>query len=296
MKKIALVTPSKAYLPELLAYQTYFSPKYEVDIVKLSDDLSSYDILWFFMGTEGRGLRDGQYIIHEYASLSKPPLSRIKNLLKKVIVSKPDLRIFLNEQVRTEMNFKDGIPSVIRDMGVSSSFIKSSVEWNYYQWDYIYVGAMDESRKLHIAIDKLLDLNPKAKIALVGEPNKNLVKRYDKYSVDFIGRVEYTSIPRYLMKAKYALNYVPDVYPYNIQTSTKFLEYIACGCCVITNKYKWVKEYCSVNDLNVIYLDDIDPSMLSSLTSNRNLHVKDINCPMSWDEAIRMSRIEEFLP
>ncbi|EGQ9284141.1 glycosyltransferase family 4 protein, partial [Vibrio vulnificus] len=280
MKKIALVTPSKAYLPELLAYQTYFSSKYEVKIVNLSDDLSPYDILWFFMGTDGRGLRDDQYIIHEYASLSKPPLSRIKNFLKKVIVSKPDLRIFLNEQVRSEMNFRDSIPSVIRDMGVSSSFTKSPVDCSYYQWDYIYVGAMDASRKLYIAIDKLLKLNPKAKIALVGEPNEKLVKRYDNYSVDFIGRVDYASIPRYLIRAKYALNYVPDVYPYNIQTSTKFLEYIACGCCVITNKYKWVKEYCSNNNLNVIYLDDIDLSIRSSLTCNSKLNIRDVNFPM----------------
>ncbi|HIH0861713.1 TPA: hypothetical protein ACYHTD_003486, partial [Vibrio cholerae] len=206
MKKIALVTPSKAYLPELLAYQTYFSRKYEVEIVKVNDDLSSYDILWFFMGTNGRGLRDDQFIIHEYASLSKPPLSRAKNFLKKVFISKPDLRIFLNDRVRYEMNFKDAIPSVIRDMGVSTSFIKSSIKVNNHKWDYIYVGAMDASRKLHIAIDKILKANPQAKIALVGEPNKNLEQRYDKYSVDFIGRVKYETIPSYLVKAKFALN------------------------------------------------------------------------------------------
>jgi hypothetical protein len=61
-----------------------------------------------------------------------------------------------------------------------------------------------------------------------------------------MGPVSRDQLPEIYKNARFGLNYTPDIYPYNVQTSTKTLEYLASGLGVISNKYKW-SEFFSVS-------------------------------------------------
>lgn len=56
MKALGLVSPGKAYLPEIEFYEDFFKVKYDVYRVKSGDDLTEFDVLWYFMGRAGKGL------------------------------------------------------------------------------------------------------------------------------------------------------------------------------------------------------------------------------------------------
>ncbi|WP_114765992.1 glycosyltransferase family protein [Vibrio rhodolitus] len=290
MKSIGLVTLNKAYLPELNAYKEFFASNYTLSIVCESEDLSRYDILWYFMGTSGKRYRVDQFVIHEYASLSTPPLSKIKNFIKRVFICKPDLRVFLNVNVKNEMGFSDEVPSVTRDMGVGRSFFECQEQTHDIKWDFIYVGSMEQARRIHLAIDSILKFRPDARVALVGLASDFLISRYSgNENIEFIGKVDYEEISSLIRSSHVGLNYVPDIYPYNMQTSTKFLEYLACERVVVTNRYSWVEEYCEKNDVDVIFLDELHK--LTSLTIKASK-----SKVLSWDEVIEISRIESYLP
>lgn len=291
MKSLALVRTGRAYLPELDAYKDYFKGKYNVSIVFDSDDLSRFDILWYFMGSKGKRFHKDQFIIHEFASLSRPPYSGIKNFIKKKVLNTPDLRVFLNGYVKNGMAFTDNVPFVFRDMGVDPVFNESAT-CDKKRWDVVYVGAMDSSRKIDVAINQLTSKLPKVKIVLVGDAPAKLRRRYECDNITFLGRVDYKSVPDVIKQAKFALNYVPDVFPYNIQTSTKLLEYIACGTPVISNRYHWVEDFSSKNSVDVVYLDDFSSEHLKKapiMAKNRGLISQ-------WQEVISNSKLEQYLP
>ncbi|MEY0435513.1 glycosyltransferase [Providencia huaxiensis] len=164
-----------------------------------------------------------------------------------------------------------------------------------YKWDFIYVGAMDKSRKLHVAIDKIIEYKPDARIVLVGDAPSYLIKRYRNYHIDFTGKIPYTEVPDILKKAKIAINYIPDIYPYNIQTSTKLLEYLASKCLVLTNKYSWVEEYCNERSLSILFFEEIDKAFEENYFSLNELDENQKSVKL-WNEVIYDSNIEEYLP
>ncbi|SNY51838.1 Glycosyl transferases group 1 [Arsukibacterium tuosuense] len=248
MKSLCFVHQSKAQLPELQAYADYFRPLYQVEVSSPAADLSGYDIVWFFMGFCRYQPKPGQFIVHEYASLSTPPLARIKDQLKRRLNSRPHLRVFQNKKQSELLQFNDGVPERFRDMGIANHFRpQAGIE---KKCDLIYVGSMDKSRQLEKALDVVLKLQPHASIWLVGQPSAYLQQRYQRYAgVRFTGPVANSQIPQLLNQARFGLNYVPDVYPYNLQTSTKLLEYAACGLPVIGNKNSWVSHFLTQNPL-----------------------------------------------
>ena len=82
------------------------------------------------------------------------------------------------------------------------------------------------------------------------------------------GRLERKYIPDIYKKCRFGLNYTPDIYPFNIQTSTKTLEYLASGLGIISNRYKWSQEFCLKHNINfhwyengnVLFSDFVDYS------------------------------------
>lgn len=245
--KIAIVDTKKAYLPEIEAYLKFFNKLDDFEVYRVyEEDLNdgireNYDVIWRFMGLDTRRGKN-TYVIHEYNSLTVGKFSKLKDIIKKYINMKPDLRIFLNEEIKSKMNFKDQIPYIIRDMGISREFFLNSNVLKK-EYDYIYIGSMDKNRRL----DKVLDVfreNKSKSILLIGEPTKDLFDAFkDSENIFFEGRVEQSLIPEIASKATYGLNYIPDIYPYNIQTSTKLLEYCALGLKVVTTNYKWLNDF-----------------------------------------------------
>lgn len=242
-KSIAFIHPGKAYLPELHAYRAYFeSHGFEVEI-SLARDLQNrrrYDILWYLMGT-GNNLNTNAIVVHEYNSL---PVSAtaVKIFIKKLVNKTPDLRIFLSKTVRDKYNFSAGVPSLIRDMGVHPSFYaeENSSPKNF---DFVYSGEMQRAGLRQLIEFFARDYSHRS-LLLIGEIPKSLLYILEQAkNIEAPGKCAYAEIPALLAQCSYGLNYVPDKYPWNVQTSTKLLEYCAAGLKVITTAYSWVDEF-----------------------------------------------------
>jgi hypothetical protein len=243
-----------SYLPEAYAYYDFLiSCNYDVI---LSQDYKGYqpDLVIKFLGFSFNSRIDNKFsIIHEYSSSSVPPLPHIKNYLKSTLNAKPNGRIFLNNFVKTSFNFNDNVPFIFRDMGIDKLFF----DLNYQgakKYDIIYCGT--EHIGLKSALIKLVDF--KFKIVLVGNFSIDLKNAFksNKYFT-FLGRLDRNELPHIYKLCRFGLNYTPDIFPYNSQTSTKTLEYCAAGLGVISNRYFWVENFIKVRNGKFLWLDEI---------------------------------------
>ncbi|NIY46202.1 glycosyltransferase family 1 protein [Cedecea colo] len=271
MTVINFIFPKHENLPEIKHYIDYFS-KIGINcycnsksIAFIRNEALVY-IEWHIMGThflhQPKFLNkiDGKcFLIHEYASLSTGKnklIKLIKDLIKHKCSHKPDHQLFLNGYIQKRMAIR-GVYGELRDMGVSNIFIKSRNKVNnalLETYDFAYVGSMAAERKIENFLD--CDLFNEKKILMLGNPPSYLKKRYEKKSnINFIGRVEQDDIPYHLAQVRVCINYIPDEYPYNQQTSTKLIEYLTLGKDVISNKYEWVFKF--LNDNKIAY-EDID--------------------------------------
>jgi len=234
IKSIAIEKSNNAFLPEAYVYRDYFRSNGLVCeiISKGSKDIMNYDAVLLFHGFHPFWKKYPKFIISEYNSLSTGKFNRIKNIAKRIFNVKGDLYIFLNEDVRKHMFFNSNINYVIRGMGYSSSNIQLSRTEKIF--DIIYCGSYRPG--VNDQINKLASLG--FKIAVVGFEYES-----DTPNIISFGRKEPTEALRLMTQARYGLNYTPDIFPLNIQDSTKLIEYCAAGLGVITNKYKWITDF-----------------------------------------------------
>ena len=180
-------------------------------------------------------------VIHEYASLSTGKFPKLKNEIKRVFNIKPTLRIFLNKNVKNGFGFNDKIPYIYRDMGIDESFFIKTEKKNY---DFVYVGSMSNDREIVNILEKFAQDLKTSSLLMIGEPDKSLYESYKKFAnIVFTGKLKYQDVPKIASQAEYAINYIPDRYPYNLQTSTKLLEYVAMDLKIISTDYQWVNEF-----------------------------------------------------
>jgi len=262
MTKILFNRSEKAFLPEIDAYIKYFNMKdgfraYDSSKIEHEYHINDFDVIWEFKGFGGLKVQN-QMLIHEYASLSLGSFPLLKNNLKTKFNPKPNLRIFLNENVKSGYKFNDNIDYCYRDMGIDESFLQ--IESTKKDYDYVYVGPISKIRE----IDKLLaNFSKKANgiLCLIGNVDDDIYKTYkSNKDIIFTGKVPYSEVPEIASRAIYGINYIPDKYPFNIQTSTKLLEYLALGLKIITTDYKWIRQFeeknkCSFYKLNNSFSD-----------------------------------------
>ena len=242
---IAFIHSRLAFLPEIAAYQRFFSQKGIVCNECLPENVHSMkpDIAWHFMGVDRQIKQPGQVIIHEYTSGSVPPAVSLKNLYKRMFNAKPDFRLFLNQYVQNALSFKDSIPSGIRDMGVHDEWLHP-IDPADKEYDFIYVGETKNRR-----IPELLNIFAKGRLSghsllLVTKDFDNIARQYQSSSnIIFKGPVEHQEVRDLIAKSRFGINFIPDEIPFNRQTSTKLLEYAACKLPIITTGYKWVKDF-----------------------------------------------------
>lgn len=241
MKKILMLSSGKAILPEINAYKKYITGYQIVDSRELDIiDFNDFDLIWKFMGVDFTRKKDLP-VIHEYASLSTGKFPKLKNEIKRVFNIKPTLRIFLNKNVKNGFGFNDKIPYIYRDMGIDECFFIKTEKKNY---DFVYVGSMSNDRGLVNILEKFTQDLKNSSLLMIGEPDKSLYESYKKFSnIVFTGKLKYQDVPQIASQAEYAINYIPDKYPYNLQTSTKLLEYVAMDLKIITTDYFWVNEF-----------------------------------------------------
>ncbi|MCR9421164.1 glycosyltransferase [Vibrio sp. RM-69-4] len=284
---IFFVESEKALLPEIKAYKNYFSSKGFICESGLSKKIKNNKniIVWYFMGFNLFRKKD-EIIIHEYTSLSVGRFARLKNHMKKILNCKPDVRIFQNIDVEKEMRFNDDIPSLYRDMAVSEKFFFDKEVIKTY--DFVYCGAIDKERRLDLILDKFLIDGDKT-ILVLGSIPDHYYDKYNQRNINLLGKVKYDDVPNYLKQARIGINIVEDKYPYNFQTSTKILEYLACGLGVYTTKNSWCDKYQKNNKVSFSYFN------MDTFNTNVECVIKqEINVPC-WEEVIARSKIETYL-
>ena len=284
--KVGIPLSKHAYTPEAYAYEKYL--KKNGHQVQLEYELDpNNDVNIYFMGTrpfwkkrEGRAIE-----IHEYQSLSTPPYARFKNFSKKLVNKQPSGRIFLNDLVHHDLNFTDDIPYIYRDMGVDEALFQSPSENPLY--DIVYCGSIAGRKGL---IEVLRELAENYKVIVVGRVNDVEKDLLQHTNITLLGQVSRDQLPEIYRNSRFGLNYTPDIYPYNIQTSTKTLEYLASGLRVISNKYKWVESLEKSHNFGIVWLDqDIYNIGVDGFKNSYN-----VNC-YSWNHILHNSGFLNFL-
>ena len=91
-------------------------------------------------------------------------------------------------------------------------------------------------------------------------------------------------------KCKYGLNYTPDIYPYNIQTSTKTLEYLASGLEVISNRYYWAEDFCLRNNISFHWYNNME-IIFSSIIDNDLSVIKNYE----WNNVLERIKFLDYI-
>lgn len=290
MSYIGIPLSKFAYTPEAYAYEKYLKKLgYKVQLDYELDP--NNDINIYFMGTRcfWRKEKRRAIEIHEYQSLSTPPYARLKNFTKKIINKKPSGRIFLNDFVHHDLNFNDNIPYIYRDMGVDEALFQSPSENPIY--DIVYCGSIAGRNGL---IDVMIRLAENYKVVVVGHVSdleRSLLKHKN---ITILGRVERRDLPEIYRNSRFGLNFTPDLYPYNIQTSTKTLEYLASGLGVISNKYKWSEQFFNEINYQPIWLDDYD-FIKSIEVNNTTIILPPLIQKYTWNNILVDSKFDVFL-
>lgn len=288
--KIGIPLSKFAYTPEAYAYEKYL--KKLGHQIQLDYELDpDNDINIYFMGTrpfwkknEGRAIE-----VHEYQSLSTPPYAQFKNLAKKIVNKKPNGRIFLNEFLHRDLSFSDNIPYIYRDMGVDEALFQSPSENPLY--DIVYCGSIAGRNGL---IEVLRRLAGNYKVVVVGQVSDLESSLLKHENITILGRVERKDLPEIYRNSRFGLNFTPNIYPYNIQTSTKTLEYLASGLGVISNKYKWSEEFFSEIDYQPVWLDDCDFPKTIEMNSTVIAYPSLIH-RYAWENVLSDSKFDVFL-
>jgi glycosyltransferase involved in cell wall biosynthesis len=295
--KIAFIHNHRAFLPELAAYQSFFQNENIATCeVKYGEEKTTdADVYWYIMGFFPKSFHKKKLIIHEYPSASIPPNRKLKDFLKGKLTPRPHFRLYLNEYVREQLNIHDEVPFSYRDMGVSDIFFQVP-DTTEKEYDFIYTGNLSSERKLENLL-KIFENGAlkKRSILLVGNDEDKLAKTFRHCSnIFFHEPVPWKKVPAQIIRARYAINYVPNLEPFNAQTSTKFLEYAAMKIPVISTNYFWISEFRERFSGNYFLLKDD----LSNLTWERitgfpyefpNLQ------SWHWETKIRESGILDYL-
>ncbi|WP_310626564.1 glycosyltransferase [Limnohabitans sp.] len=278
---VHFVRNGPAYLPELDAYVAFITSHGHQALVHEDSTSvpSNAQVVWWMCGrvssTQARRLKNA-FHIHEYASASVPPHARLKDWVKHWTQPKPDYRIFQNGWVRDRMGFNDGVPHTLRDMGVAQAFFDAAAPAlpvaSYEDdaparippntFDLVYLGEMT---RLLPFLPLLQAIRAAGRsLLLIGEVPDALREQLPA-SVTCTGRVPHADVPMQLRRARFGLNLVSNIAPYNQQTSTKLLEYCAVGLPVVSNDYAWVRYFAAHYQGNLHLLRDAPSTWPHSL-------------------------------
>ena len=291
MKKILFLHPGKSSLPEINAYKRYLTDYNFYNCVEIKDyKLEDFDLIWRFMGMDVQ--QSTVPVIHEYASLSIGRCAKIKDYIKNRLNVIPNMRIFLNSEIAQKYNFRDNVNYCYRDMGIDEQFLGVK---NKKSFDFVYVGNMDNDRSIGRLLNKVAYEFKSSSILLIGQPTDDLYSKYKKFgNIKFTGKVLYCDVPQLASQAEYAINYIPNKYPYNLQTSTKLLEYVAMTLKVITTNYQWVSQFEQERNMRFFKVsEDLHELDMKKLQQFQfvNGNVDDL----CWSNIIKKSGIEKAL-
>ena len=290
--KIGIEINRISYTPEAYAYAHFLTKKgFIVDLNYKEQLKNNNDLTIHFMGFRpfwNNFIFKRKLEIHEYTSLSTAPFAKIKDRLKYHLNLKPVARIFMNSYIKETFGFNNNIPYIYREMGANSDmFIKLK---NTIEYDLVYSGSIEYRPGLLKEIEKLASLD--FKIILIGYYNQRTYNKFKKYkNVKLIGRVERIELPKYYSKCKAGLNFTPNIYPLNLQSSTKTIEYCAAGLYVISSKYEWIKNFEKERSAKFLWIDEISKK---SDFENYKFKIPDVS-DLEWNNILEKSSFDKFI-
>ena len=298
---IAFVHDNKAFLPETEVQAcTQFFAQYGISCVlatRQEAQLLSPQVEWFFMGTDHTRRRPGVVKIHEYSSSSLPPLRRLKDRVKRYYNTRPDLRLFLNEYVQQQFNFRDGVPMGFRDMGITPGLLQGAQQAGDKMYDFIYCGSVTKDIRFDSVLDRFL---PGASMSghTILVLSMNYQQLADKYrenpNIVFKGPVDHAAVGAYLQQARFAINYKPDIEPHNHQTVTKLLEYAACRVPIITSDLAWVRSFGQQYGGRFFYLAPDFSNFTMKALEEFSFQFPDLSS-WTWEQQLMKSGVVKFL-
>ena len=161
---------------------------------------------------------------------------------------------------------------------------------NTIEYDLVYSGSIEYRPGLLKEIEKLALLD--FKIIIIGYYNQRTYNKFKKYkNVKMIGRVERIELPKYYSKCKAGLNFTPNIYPLNLQSSTKTIEYCAAGLYVISSKYDWIKNFEKERSAKFLWIDEISKK---SDFENYKFKIPDVS-DLEWNQILEKSSFDTFI-
>jgi glycosyltransferase involved in cell wall biosynthesis len=295
--KIAFIHNHRAFLPELIAYQSFFQTQNITTCIAQygEEEKSGANIYWYMMGFFPRASHKKKLIIHEYTSASVPPYRKLKDFLKSRLNPGPHFRLYLNEYVREQINIHDEIPFGYRDMGIGEVFLHPE-EGILKEYDFIYTGNLSSQRNLESLL-KVFDQGAlkQHSILLLGNDEDGLGQDFGHCkNIFFKTAIPWEEVPSFLARARFAINYIPDKEPFNAQTPTKFLEYAAMKIPVISTNYFWMSEFRERYGGNYFLLKEDLSNMSWGRINGFHYEFPDLRS-WHWEERIKASGILEFL-
>lgn len=292
---IAFFHNGLAFLPELEAYSDFFQQRNIKCLIVPPNQkpIEDFDVEWHFMGT-GKRRKKNSILIHEYGSLSVPPASHLKDFIKRQLNEIPDYRIFLNEDVKKNLHFNDNIPHGFRDMGIDPNW---SGDLNTdKKFDFIYIGSSSHQRQLNRILDIFSGRKmQQSSLLVLSKSYGKLQKRYSSYSnIIFNGPVGRSEVLNFLKSSRFGLNFLPNTYPFNIQTSSKFLEYCQVKIPVISTDYFWIRTFQKKYGGNYYYLKNDLSNFDKELIKAFPFSFPDLSS-WTWEQQILSSGIMDFL-
>ena len=262
--KIGILNNKKSYLSEILAYKEYLlKKKFKLKISNNIKNLVSCNYIIMFSGFFLFKPKCKAKFIHDYASLSTPPFSIIKDFIKFKLNFKPDFRIFNSSFIKNHFNFRDNVPYLIRKAGVDKELFSKKKFKIKKNNTIVYVGSIESRSGLEKCILKLSQLNKK--IILAGYVSTNFKNKFKKYkNIKFTGKLNRQRIKKILRECSYGLNYIPNKFPWYNQFSLKLLEYCANNLKIITNNYKHVSNFEKKNSARFFYIENINKNLIDT--------------------------------
>lgn len=292
---IAFIHNGKAFLPALHAYINFFS-KFDITLLTCSSKELTHincDVEWHFMGLDQKR-KTGAIKIHDYSSSSTPPFARLKNKLKVQLNTKPDYRLFPNEFIYNSFPFKDDVAFGFRDVGIvpTDSFNEYDTKKDF---DFIYVGEMNLRR-----LQPLLTCFTKG--ALATKSILFLSKDYQQIAdtlkpfenIKFRGPVRPDEVKKYIQASRFGINYIPDIEPFNQQTSTKLLEYAANKIPIISTRYPWIESFQKKYGGKYYYLENDMSNFTWEAVMEAEYEFPDLST-WTWEYQIKNSGVLQFL-
>lgn len=231
---VAIILTGHAYLPEAWAYHRHLAARgWFARVVDDPESARGADLAIAFSLTQQRALqRLGVPAVHEYHSLSAGRWRHVKDAVKRLAAPPAAGRIFSDPHIARRMHFADGLPALIRPMGVDAA-IFGCLQKAVPTHDIVYCGSFRRAG-LADAMIALAQFGWRV-IAYGTLEDAHVRQRLESAGVDLPGAITRAQVPAALARARFGLNFTPDVAPLNRQPSVKSLEYAAAGLTIIAN-------------------------------------------------------------